>query len=606
MTSKSKNSKKRKATVKSPQAPRDKECVPYWTNITKDWSNQLLSCTKTDLKKLDKTLWNSSLKNLASNSWFQVTAHQYEQHEHLQSSIPLSPVIIEDVQEKIKKEEETKKERAVKRIKKEGKVTEDDKDIKQSNINKHTGRAKKVYEHPVRAIRMKIELTDNKDNKQKDKLNQWFGVCRFVYNKCVQWCRDKGYQLNRQDLRDKFKTIEFAKKYKWFYTKKFWDVYEKDGIDKALAIKGKYTVPLSVWDTAISDFDKAYRAHLAKRNKNKDQGKENDPSNKCCFKFRSKKDPQQSFEVQRDHFNGNHNQHSFLFHEDKFKVKSTHNMYNSDGTIDIQQKGKLPLVYNELKKRMTPMGSIRVIKERNNSNNVFLSIPRYIPVNNELTPEKDVVSMDPGVRTFMTTYDTNGFCSEWGEGDMKRVFALCLHLDKMIGRLHGSLMVNKHGKKARRKRKNLRQAIERLRSKIKNKINEVHKKMSTWLCKTYKVILIPKFNSKAMSKKANRKIHRKTVRGMLCWAHYRFRQRLINKSMLFKDCKVIECDEAYTSKTCGYCGTINYKLGSSKVFCCKHEDCTKKLVKSDRDIHAARNILLRYLSRNNIMFRQTT
>ena len=64
MTSKSKNSKKRKATVKSPQAPRDKECVPYWTNITKDWSNQLLSCTKTDLKKLDKTLWNSSLKNI--------------------------------------------------------------------------------------------------------------------------------------------------------------------------------------------------------------------------------------------------------------------------------------------------------------------------------------------------------------------------------------------------------------------------------------------------------------------------------------------------------------------------------------------------------------
>ncbi len=34
-------SKKRKATVKSPQ----NECVPYWTNITKDWSNQLLSCT---------------------------------------------------------------------------------------------------------------------------------------------------------------------------------------------------------------------------------------------------------------------------------------------------------------------------------------------------------------------------------------------------------------------------------------------------------------------------------------------------------------------------------------------------------------------------------
>ena len=75
---------------------------------------------------------------------------------------------------------------------------------------------------------------------------------------------------------------------------------------------------------------------------------------------------------------------------------------------------------------------------------------------------------------------------------------------------------------------------------------------------------------------------------------------------MFKDCKVIECDEAYTSKTCGYCGTINYKLGSSKVFKCKHEDCPKKFISSDRDILAARNILLRYLSRNKIMFRQPT
>ena len=196
----------------------------------------------------------------------------------------------------------------------------------------------------------------------------------------------------------------------------------------------------------------------------------------------------------------------------------------------------------------------------------------------------------------MTTYDTNGFCSEWGEGDMKRVFALCLHLDKLICRLHGPDMVNKHGEKARRKRRSLRQATEKLRRKIKNKIDEVHKKMSTWLCKAYKVILIPKFNAKATSKRKGRKIHKKTVRGMLCWAHFRFRQRLIKKSMLFKDCKVIECDEAYTSKTCGYCGTI-------KVFKCKHEDCPKKSINSDRDIHAARNILFRYLPRNKIMFR---
>eukprot|EP00122_Pirum_gemmata_P001717 Pgem_evm1s1549 len=65
-----------------------------------------------------------------------------------------------------------------------------------------------------------------------------------------------------------------------------------------------------------------------------------------------------------------------------------------------------------------------------------------IPINHDLRPE-DVVSMDPGIRTFMTTYDTNGFCSEWGEAN-------------------GKEMKNLHGKKGRKKRRNLRKAIERL------------------------------------------------------------------------------------------------------------------------------------------------
>eukprot|EP00122_Pirum_gemmata_P000389 Pgem_evm5s340 len=72
-------------------------------------------------------------------------------------------------------------------------------------------------------------------------------------------------------------------------------------------------------------------------------------------------------------------------------------------------------------------------------------------------------------------------------------------------------MKNLHGKKGRKKRRNLRKAIERLRNKIKNKFNEIHKKMSTWLCKTYKAILIPKFHAKEMTNKKGRKIVTKTV-----------------------------------------------------------------------------------------------
>ena len=47
-------------------------------------------------------------------------------------------------------------------------------------------------------------------------------------------------------------------------------------------------------------------------------------------------------------------------------------------------------------------------------------------------------------------------------------------------------------------------------------------------------------------------------------------------------------DESYTSKTCGRCGAINNKLSGSKTFHCG--ECNLTI---DRDMHAARNILIK-------------
>ena len=69
---------------------------------------------------------------------------------------------------------------------------------------------------------------------------------------------------------------------------------------------------------------------------------------------------------------------------------------------------------------------------------------------------------------------------------------------------------------------------------------------------------------------------------------------------------MIECNVSYTCKTCGYCGVINDKLGDRKVFKCKQENPQKQFIGIDRDIHAPRKILLRYLTRNNIMIRETS
>ncbi len=141
------------------------------------------------------------------------------------------------------------------------------------------------------------------------------------------------------------------------------------------------------------------------------------------------------------------------------------------------------------------------------------------------------------------------------------------------------------------KRRRRHKAWIRKLLRISHKVTELHKKLATWLCENHRVVLIPKFEAQRMGRKSNRKLNSKTARGMCTWSHYAFRQRFISKAELFPWCTVIVCNEAYTSKTCGQCGSLYNKLGSSKTFLCP--SCGYK---ADRDVSAARNILLRYLT----------
>ena len=99
-----------------------------------------------------------------------------------------------------------------------------------------------------------------------------------------------------------------------------------------------------------------------------------------------------------------------------------------------------------------------------------------------------------------------------------------------------------------------------------------------------------------MMLKNKRKIQSRTARAMLTWSHFRFRMFLLHKIREYKYCKVIECTEEYTSKTCGHCGQINNKLGSSKTFRC--DSCK---VEMDWDANGVRNILLKFLTEGQVL-----
>jgi hypothetical protein len=81
-------------------------------------------------------------------------------------------------------------------------------------------------------------------------------------------------------------------------------------------------------------------------------------------------------------------------------------------------------------------------------------------------------------------------------------------------------------KAPRQKRRRMRQAAFRLRERIRNLVDECHRKVAAFLTDNYRLIFLPTFESARMVAKAGRKFGSKTARTMLTWAHYRFQQFL--------------------------------------------------------------------------------
>jgi putative transposase len=190
-----------------------------------------------------------------------------------------------------------------------------------------------------------------------------------------------------------------------------------------------------------------------------------------------------------------------------------------------------------------------------------------------------VVSLDPGVRTFLTYFHEHG-CGKLGEGDFGRIQRLCWHLDRLISCLSSA-------SSARRRR--MKKAADRLRHRITDLVDELHWKCCRFLVDNFDVILLPTFETSQMSSKARRKIDRKSVRMMLTFSHFKFKQRLRQKAFE-AGAVVLDVDEAYTSKTVSWTGELVSNLGGAKTI--RSRTTGEKM---DRDYNGARGIMLRAL-----------
>ena len=189
-----------------------------------------------------------------------------------------------------------------------------------------------------------------------------------------------------------------------------------------------------------------------------------------------------------------------------------------------------------------------------------------------------MVALDPGVRSFLAWYCAASV-GKITQGAYFRIQRLCERLDDLLSRA---------AKSPARRRRNMRRAAGRMRVRIENLINELHRQAARLLVDSFDVILLPTFETSEMVERGRRRIRSKTVRNLLSLAHYRFGMFLRHKA-LETGVAVLGVNEAYTTKTVSWTGEVLEDVGGSSVIVGGDGE------RMDRDYNGARGIYLRAL-----------
>lgn len=181
--------------------------------------------------------------------------------------------------------------------------------------------------------------------------------------------------------------------------------------------------------------------------------------------------------------------------------------------------------------------------------------------------------IDLGVRTFGTLYSPERTL-EIGN-NMKPI--LHIYYKKIDS-------INSNNDKKILKEKLYKKLIDKYGNKIRNKIEDLHKKLSVFLVRNYNEIIIGKMSTKNMVSNERSNIRKITKRLLMTLQFYKFNETLKNMAVKYNS-KVRFINEYKTSMTCHNCKKENRELGGSHIFKCS--GCNIEL---GRDVNASINI----------------
>jgi transposase len=202
----------------------------------------------------------------------------------------------------------------------------------------------------------------------------------------------------------------------------------------------------------------------------------------------------------------------------------------------------------------------------------LLLVPTNVIITNNVN-RKDLVVLDPGLRTFMT-----------GLGD-NVMLKIGNNVNSTIRKLIKKKNIIKSNINIPNKIKNKYE--RRINKRIYNLTNDLHWKTIKYLTDNFKTIFLGDMSAKSIVSKESSKLNDLMKVACLQTRFYDFRLRLKYKCYV-TNTRFKLVDEFYTSKTCSYCGLYNNNLGKEKIFNCTN--CNKSI---DRDINGCRNIYMK-------------
>ena len=460
-------------------------------------------------------------------------------------------------------------------------------------------------------------------NKEKKQLfQQWMYTSNFAYNKTIDAVRN-GHPVNFYDLRNKLVTAN-TKKHNIEYqqmdekmkdlrkqkknapgalplphsygcvrtssshissnaTKEKQSMYEEQiqelkehlkelkktlkSIENEGVFEWELETPKEVRAMAVQDVCKAYKTVFT----NMKQGN----IKRFHMGFRKKDDTKQSMVIPKQ-----------LLKNKEGKLIIGASYFHTEESASISMGKKTIKKY----KNLQILHDCRMIRH---NQDYWLCIPIKQKISLSDVSYKNYCGMDPGIRTFMTSFGNQG-CQEY-EHDSDRIATLDRKLAnlknkdgiykskkrkliqrKIHGCIHYFLQDRNHPRIRKRK-------LWKIEKKKENLINEIHWKTIHAILECNDIIFYGDIQShNIVRRKKNRNVNRNTNN----MKFYLFKQRLQYKSTELGK-KVILVKENYTTKTCSFCGSINHP-GVSKIYECK---CCKRKV--GRDVNAAKNILMK-------------